>query len=53
MSFFKKFFSIFFGKKSLRLLCVGLDNSGKSTIINFLKPKKVKSNIIDDDFRIC
>lgn len=26
--------------KKVRILCVGLDNSGKTTIINFLKPKK-------------
>jgi len=31
------------GKQPARILCVGLDNSGKSTIINFLKPKKATS----------
>ena len=29
------------GKTKVRVICVGLDNSGKSTIINYLKPKKV------------
>jgi len=27
--------------KKVRILCVGLDNSGKTTIINYLKPKKM------------
>ena len=27
--------------KKVTIICVGLDNSGKSTIISFLKPKKV------------
>lgn len=39
------FFSALFGrlgvsKKKVKVLCVGLDNSGKSTVINHLKPKK-------------
>ena len=29
------------GKKRSKIIIVGLDNSGKSTIINMLKPKKV------------
>lgn len=29
------------GKKRSKIIIVGLDNSGKSTIINKLKPKKV------------
>ena len=29
------------GKKRSKIIIVGLDNSGKSTMINFLKPKKV------------
>ena len=38
---FKRLAAIFApGKVKVRILCVGLDNSGKSTIINFLKPKK-------------
>jgi len=28
--------------RKVRILCVGLDNSGKTTIINFLKPKKAQ-----------
>ena len=37
------FFSKLFGRtnKKVQVLCVGLDNSGKSTIINELKPKDV------------
>ncbi len=30
------------GKKRSKIIIVGLDNSGKSTMINFLKPKKVR-----------
>jgi ribosome biogenesis GTPase A len=30
-----------FGKKKSKIIIVGLDNSGKSTMINRLKPKKV------------
>jgi len=41
MGLFKKLASFFSsGKAPVRVLCVGLDNSGKSTIIHFLKPKK-------------
>ena len=29
--------------KKVTIICVGLDNSGKSTIISFLKPKKVRA----------
>lgn len=28
-------------KKTIRVLCIGLDNSGKTTIVNKLKPEKV------------
>ena len=31
-----------FGKKKSKIIIVGLDNSGKSTMINRLKPKKVR-----------
>lgn len=42
MGFFKKLFSSMGPKsKKVRVLCVGLDNSGKTTIISHLKPKKV------------
>jgi len=30
-----------FMKKKVNILCVGLDNSGKTTIINSLNPNKV------------
>jgi len=44
MGLFKKLFgAVTPGKAKVRILCVGLDNSGKSTIINWLKPKKVRS----------
>ena len=42
MGLFKRLFGqIAPGKSKIRILCVGLDNSGKSTVINWLKPKKV------------
>ena len=31
-------------KKELNVLCIGLDNSGKTSIINKLKPDKVSEN---------
>lgn len=31
------------GKTKVRILCVGLDNSGKTTIISQLKPRKVQN----------
>ena len=34
-----------FSKREARILVVGLDNSGKTTLINHLKPKKVFSII--------
>merc|ERR1711937_575074 len=40
MGFLKKFFGGFLAKTKVKILCVGLDNSGKSTIIERLKPKK-------------
>ena len=39
MDFFAKLFGG--GSKQAQVLCVGLDNSGKTTIINQLKPKDV------------
>lgn len=41
MGIFKMLYSYAVGKKKhVRILCVGLDNSGKTTIISHLKPKK-------------
>ena len=31
--------------KKVRIVCVGLDNSGKTTIIAHLKPKKVRTRV--------
>jgi ribosome biogenesis GTPase A len=42
MGLFKRLFAIF-RKKKVQILTCGLDGVGKSTMINFLKPKKVKS----------
>ena len=33
-------------KKELNVLCIGLDNSGKTTIINKLKPDKVSEELV-------
>lgn len=44
MGLFKRFFSRLGGSKTpVRVLCIGLDNSGKSTVINWLKPKKANA----------
>ena len=40
MGLFSLFEAVFGSKKQARVLVVGLDNSGKTTIINHLKPKK-------------
>lgn len=41
------FLNIFKKKKQkVKIVCCGLDNSGKTTIINLLKPKKVQSQEI-------
>jgi GTPase Era involved in 16S rRNA processing len=36
---------IFRSKPQTNVICVGLDNSGKSTLINFLKPPADKVRI--------
>lgn len=42
MSFFRRLFEkLGFTKKEVKVLVVGLDNSGKTTILNHLKSKKV------------
>ncbi len=47
MGIFEKIFGIFKKKLKLRFLIVGLDNSGKSTLINAIKPKeKVEASAI-------
>ena len=40
MGFFDSLFSIFKKNKEVKLIVVGLDNSGKTTLIKWLKPKK-------------
>ncbi len=41
MGFFKMLAAAFgFSSKEARILVIGLDNSGKTTLINHLKPKK-------------
>ena len=45
MGLFKKLTrALGFGKGTARILVVGLDNSGKTTLINHLKPKKSKAH---------
>eukprot|EP00933_Yihiella_yeosuensis_P038689 TRINITY_DN32617_c0_g1_i1.p1 TRINITY_DN32617_c0_g1~~TRINITY_DN32617_c0_g1_i1.p1 ORF type:complete len:185 (+),score=49.37 TRINITY_DN32617_c0_g1_i1:71-625(+) len=40
MGLFKRLFGGFGVKKKVRIVVVGLDNSGKTTVLNALKPKK-------------
>mmetsp|Transcript_80461 Transcript_80461/g.211251 ORF Transcript_80461/g.211251 Transcript_80461/m.211251 type:complete len:185 (-) Transcript_80461:26-580(-) len=40
MGIFKRLFGSFGSKKKVRIVVVGLDNSGKTTVLNALKPKK-------------
>jgi ADP-ribosylation factor-like protein 6 len=40
MGLFKRLFGGFTAKKKVRIVVVGLDNSGKTTVLNCLKPKK-------------
>ncbi|RHY00547.1 hypothetical protein DYB25_007044 [Aphanomyces astaci] len=45
MGLFKKLAnSLGMKKQSVRILVVGLDNSGKTTLVNHLKPKKLQSH---------
>lgn len=37
-------------KKEVHVLCLGLDNSGKTTIINKLKPSNVSISVMLDVF---
>ena len=47
MGFLDKLSSVFGNKKrEANILCVGLDNSGKTTIINKLKPEKTQTTDI-------
>jgi GTPase SAR1 family protein len=39
-------------KREARILVIGLDNSGKTTLIYHLKPKKVKINRFLKNFQI-
>ncbi len=41
-----------FGKKKSKIIIVGLDNSGKSTMINMLKPKRVSLETNVPDYSI-
>ncbi len=41
-----------FGKKKSKIIIVGLDNSGKSTMINMLKPKRVSLETNVSDYSI-
>jgi ADP-ribosylation factor-like protein 6 len=44
MGFLQKLLdAIGFAKPQCKVLCVGLDNSGKSTVIQHLKPKQVRA----------
>ncbi|XP_065665126.1 ADP-ribosylation factor-like protein 6 [Hydra vulgaris] len=46
MGFLDKLSKIFGKKKEASILCLGLDNSGKTTIINRLKPEKTQTTDI-------
>ena len=45
MGIFKKILAMVSPKsRVVRILCVGLDNSGKTSIISHMKPKKVRGD---------
>lgn len=53
MSFFRRLFEkLGFTKKEVKVLVVGLDNSGKTTILNHLKSKKVPMRRRDAHVRV-
>jgi len=41
MGFFSALVSYLRGRKGAKVICVGLDNSGKTTMLNHLKPDEV------------
>lgn len=47
MGFFSALASLFSSKKKVKIIIVGLDNSGKTTIMNWMKPKK-KATIVTE-----
>lgn len=46
MGFFQRLFGSLFEGTKVKLLLVGLDNSGKTTILNIMKPKKSSMNTV-------
>ena len=44
--------AIGFAKPQCKVLCVGLDNSGKSTVIQHLKPKQVRICTLSVDLKL-
>jgi len=45
MGIFKRLFGGFFQKTKVKMVVVGLENSGKTTILNYLKPGKAKMSL--------
>ena len=43
------------GKKKAKIIIVGLDNSGKTTMINWLKPPKasLSANTLPSNLTLC
>mmetsp|Transcript_39610 Transcript_39610/g.62911 ORF Transcript_39610/g.62911 Transcript_39610/m.62911 type:complete len:187 (-) Transcript_39610:129-689(-) len=46
MGIFKRLFGGLTAKKKVRIVVVGLDNSGKTTVLNALKPKKASLDTV-------